>query len=468
MFIDRLKSILRVDTFTHSLAVFPDINAEQLADLLKIRRKSKERGLRNEPSEASVNLDSVEMEIVAKVESARRVGLESYQNNINIYKERASKVEQVKQEVQIITGVAKTDFQASIRVFSNELQNELKDVKETFNGYENFKTKNRIKRPAESEKKVINFFAQTLFFLSLESVANGLLFAEDNPLGLLGGIGVALLISIINIGLSIIGGYFGRWINHIRIIPKFLGMLVYLSWISGSFFFNLAVGHYRDVVGSTGEARQDGILAIQNLITNPFGITQFNSWILVGVGVLISTLVLWKTNRAGDPYPGYGLISKQMKLARQNYAQKVQDSINSVLQQRDEAVQKLQDAQSLMSTTTEESIQALVGVNSINLHLQEFLQHCNVRVNQLFAIYRDENRLHRSTPTPKRFNDEFQFKDFNVDSTPIVDPEFVNTNCTTTFEKISSSIKEIFVMCSESIEYFRSIEELETETTEKS
>jgi hypothetical protein len=460
--LEKLKSILKSDAFSPSLAVFPAIDTQALSERLAIRKKAKERAESNQPDSSSAALDSVEMDIISSVETSRRTGLESYQNHLKVYKDRVSKISQVKQEVQIIAGKAKTDFEAAISVWSNQLQNELRDVEETYKGYQDFKIKNRLDRPAMPEPNVLFFWSLSFFLLLVESIANGLLFAEDNPMGLIGGIGVALLVAVLNVGIAMIGGFFGRYFNSVRVLPKAFGVAISFFWLSGAIGFNLAVGHFRDVIGQNADLRSDGIIAVQNIINNPFDITQFNSWILVGVGLLISVAIYWKTYQFGDPYPGYGQIARQLRAARQKYANRIESSIDSVLQQRDEAVSELREVQDLMAATIEDSIQALTGQANINAHLQAFLEQCDLKVNELLAVYRDENRIYRSTEAPARFDQSYKFPPFKPEASETVDLDEAKRENTAIGESIKTSIDEIFNKCQSTLDKYKKIEDLES------
>jgi len=461
----KLKSILKFDAFKPGIALFPAIDSQALADSLAIKDKAKERGESDQPEATSSTLDSVEMEIISAVEELRQAGLESYQNHLKVYKDRVSRLSQVRQEVQLIEGKAKTDFAAALNVWSNRLQNELRDVEETYRGYQDFKEKNKLTRPAKPEPNVPFFWALSVFLLLLESVANGMLFAEDNPMGLLGGVTVALLISVLNVGIAMMSGFFGRHINSIHWARKVLGAGLIIFWILAALGFNLSVGHFRDVIGQTTDIRLDGTTAISNLIANPLGITEYNSWVLVGVGLLISIVVYWKSYSFGDPYPGYLQIARQLKNARQAYANRVESSIELVLDQRDEAVTELREMQDLMTATIDDSIQALTGESTINAHLKNFLNQCDLKVNQLLAVYRDENRIYRSSPVPARFNEAYKFPQFQPEPLISIDLDEAKRDNSAIAKSISESITEIFNQCESALDKYKNLDELELSTS---
>ena len=85
-------------------------------------------------------------------------------------------------------------------------------------------------------------------FVLLESIINGMFFAEGSEAGIIGGVMQALVLSVLNVGVAALFAVYGlpllfhRW----RAVKFFGGLLTVLfsAWLVG---LNLAIGHFRDL-----------------------------------------------------------------------------------------------------------------------------------------------------------------------------------------------------------------------------
>ena len=108
--------------------------------------------------------------------------------------------------------------------------------------------------------------------------------------GILGAYVEAVSFSFVNIGLALLTGHFLiRLKNSHEKQQRRVGLALSCLSLSLAFLLSLSLAHYREVaaLGVLGDG--GGGLAIQNLLANPFGLTEIQSWLLFLMGLLSGT-----------------------------------------------------------------------------------------------------------------------------------------------------------------------------------
>ncbi|GFM37667.1 hypothetical protein [Desulfovibrio psychrotolerans] len=134
--------------------------------------------------------------------------------------------------------------------------------------------------------------------LVMETLMNGVLFASGSERGLLGGVTQALFISIINLLLSFGLGYLLKRKNTKQGVEKgvYSGALL-VSHQAAAWLTNLAAAHYRSAVAVLENYQAANKQFLVRMLTHPFQIETFESFILLILGMVIAYVVLYK----GDP-----------------------------------------------------------------------------------------------------------------------------------------------------------------------
>lgn len=459
--LQRIQNIFRTDAFIPSGAVFPDIDAEKIAAELKLDDQAKTRGAANQPASDETNFDSVEMRVIERIEELRRKGLENYEANRRVYAERLSRAAEARKEVEIVAGKARSDFIAEVSVWKSFLATPKENLLEAFNWRNTFRKKNNLERPAVEFGGWPKTLALGLVLILIETGLNGYLFAQKNTLGLLGGILAALLVSISNVGVSGLAGYFCRIFTHRNWILKFLGILIVALWIVFAGGFNLAVAHFRDAVESIGNWSEAAKLAQQTLVGSPAGIASIESWLLVVMGCLISFLAFLKGINTDDAYPRYGRISRAVLTARTKYADTYEDAIGRLDDHRNSAIDDLKAAHEEVRVGISEAVDSLFGQSSLQSQLGSFLEQCDIKTALLLSRYRDANRTAREEKAPKSFEKTFQFEKFEVQT--IEQPRKTNAEAEAkqVSDLVDKTIAEIFTEFEASVRTYKDIESVQ-------
>ena len=249
--LENLKKILRSDGFSPSAETFPDLDTTRLSEQLKPEALGRKRGEKDQPRREATGLDAQELEIVNAVERLRSQGVKLYQEHAAVYTDRLGSAAEAKNEIRIVAGQASGNFNNVCRLSESEMQGVVVKLKEAAEWKSDFRKRNRLKRPGiRLHSGGIRWFAIISAFVLGEAALNSYLFSQKNEFGLLGGILAALLISVANVGVASIAGYFSRFIWHVNLFAKLFGLVIILTWLAFVLTFNLGLAHFRDALVS--------------------------------------------------------------------------------------------------------------------------------------------------------------------------------------------------------------------------
>jgi hypothetical protein len=180
-----------------------------------------------------------------------------------------------------------------------------------------FRAENELDRAATYPRSLPYHFSVVVLVVVLEAVANMYLVAQGSELGLLGGIFEAFLLSITNVGVSVVVGMLALpQTNHRLSHRRLIAYLVFGLAIVFALFFNLAAAHYRDLlVVSKAVALEQ---ALPRVFSQPF-VISFDGLVLLALGLAVSALGFRKGYHADDIYPGYGAITRKYAEAKEAF-----------------------------------------------------------------------------------------------------------------------------------------------------
>ena len=224
---------------------------------------------------------------------------------------------------------AEEQFQNKLNAIKDSISPDLKSAKLQIQDLQNqvkvFKENNNLHREASYPDSYNYHFFLILAVILGESLLNTFLFAEGSDLGLLGGWGTAVIISIINVLLGFfVGAFIVKQAYSIHQPQKSFGYVGFGIWGLIAIGFNLAVGHVRQLFEA--ELYENAYtVGWQSLMNSPLGIDDFQSWMLVMIGMFCAIVGLYDGLRIDDPYPGYGKISRKLNTAVEDYKGDISD-----------------------------------------------------------------------------------------------------------------------------------------------
>lgn len=458
----KAADILRSDAFTPSGAVFPEIDKGHLEKNLKLAEKGHKRGKAGQPASEANAPDHVEMEVISRVEELRRRGLDSFESHRRVYSERLGRATAARMAVEQETQDAISRFEQIVIEYQARMVSPQEQLKEAFAYREQFRKEHRLgtrpARPAIGWGKVI---ALGLVMVLIESLLNGYLFSQSNPLGLVGGVIAAVLVSAANVSISTSLGMAVKIINSRKIFAKLAGLFVVTLSTGFAVVYNLGVAHFREAVETAPEWRAASERALVTLVEAPAGLETIESWLLLVIGAFISIVAFIKGFASSDLYPGYSQVSQAVHEAREEYIHYLQEAIETLEEQRDETVAGLRETGDEVQRQIDDSVDALFGQSFLISAASTFLEQCDIAVQYLLSVYRDANKAAREDTPPAYFESTYAFQ--RVELKPVDEErrEDAQRAVQEINELISNATQQIYDAYSRAVKAHRNLDELQ-------
>ncbi|HKC98263.1 MAG TPA: hypothetical protein VKG20_09535 [Methylomirabilota bacterium] len=286
-------------------------------------------------------------------------------------------------------------------------------------------------RAASYPTSQLYHFAIVAALALVEWVSLAAFYAEGSDFGLLGGVLIAMTLSIVNISLAILTGSLLRYVNHRSGRRKALALTGVALLTTCFLLVTLAAAHYRVATNDIVQAQAEGTapggaslphvaadfdqwraarLAWQRFARNPVGFDDVFSWILVVLAVIFGIFATYKGYRFDDAYPGYGELDRELGTRRTLYETKKAEYCRLV----DQVFDRILDEQARLLADVKANIeyyQQLVGKSDDERRAfvheaAEIQDACNI----LLKRYRQANARARTSPAPFYFNNGFAFE----------------------------------------------------------
>lgn len=206
----------------------------------------------------------------------------------------------------------------------------LDERRQAFVDLNTFKHKNNLVRSADIDGTTGKHLAVFSAVWLIETLVNGVFFAQTNEQGFLGGIIQAGLFAFVNLAVAAVVGSVLKFKNHKSLLLRIsgwlgaaLGLFVITAW-------NGLIGHYRNALGNALREGLDAgievwdnvaILAVSNWRESMWGVTDLESAVLIALGVLLAMGGIYKQYSHNDRYPGF-------TKAQRNFATRSEEVVN--------------------------------------------------------------------------------------------------------------------------------------------
>lgn len=275
-----------------------------------------------------------------------------------------------------------------------------------------FRASNDIHEEANYPDSVLWHFGVLMVFALVETAVNT--FFYENSQGLLGGFFVALTIAALNIGSAMVLGYWFRFKNLAFVDKKIVGWTALVVFVLTAVFFNSLFASFRSEYQSVVDPSEVVQLSAAFQRAWPQALLIFHadpqfkdhwSFLLFGIGVLLSIAAFWKGYTLDDQYPGHGRMDKAYKKAateEQAQQDKVRQKVKELLHHRKAAVQAAIHEPSTQVGMLARRIADLT-------HARGSLESQAAAVQRDFSLvaeaYRNANNSVRSVPPPAYFKE---------------------------------------------------------------
>ena len=315
---------------------------------------------------------------------------------------------------------ADEEFKNELSAKKDNVDPELKSLKfqvtDLRDQVKKFKESNHLAREANYPDSLLWYIFLLLGMIVIESMINGLLFKTGALYGYLGGVSIAVLISLVNVLLAFcVGAFVGKQGFSIHQPQKAAGYAGFLIWGVITLGFNLAVGHVRFLYeqGLSGDAFNVGF---ENFLASPFGLTDFYSWVLVIVGIFFAVVALFDGLNIDDAYPGYGKITRKLKKAEHDYYGEISDLEKDV---SDRYKQYQNQGDTSVKNLIQQEISLRTNHDFITARIRdEYPRYCDYYTEmfkRLIGYYRETNLEEREDQGPSYFKEAIELE-WNIES----------------------------------------------------
>lgn len=389
--------------------LFEQYDFDELKDELNIVASAKMQARENKPltdaKQFDVNeqkiktfftdrLSSVKQEIFKKVASYDHMAM------------RVSDITTILAEAKY----AGEEFIQNITTFQESAKQRIKEIKHEYNvrkqDIEKFKAKNSITREASYPNSKILYIGIIMVILLSETSLNAYFFAKGNELGLIGGAAQALIISLINVvSAFFLGGYLVKKLNLVKKTPvmKYGVLVTLLVFAIVIIFFNLLVGHLRVQLGIDPDAAY--VNAIKTFAENPFGLNEFDSIILVLVGLLSFLIAFTDFYKMDDEYPGYGALDRKYQDALIDFNELKEELLEEIEGSSRSILNKLETQQMTAKVIMQELNEVPIFRQKLQDHYKEYYNYLNNTYNAMLGFYREVNNDNRKDEAPAYFQE---------------------------------------------------------------
>jgi hypothetical protein len=287
--------------------------AHHLAEAVKAGHHGASDAVENQPAAHATMLSQTEQTLIARArEHFATLRQEAAERLNTIQAEITSRRELFTQQrfEGRVRGVEAT-MRAMLNKHGGELEQRVYDALRAKREYAFFNYENKRRADPKLDKwQFILFFL--VVPLVIESLLNGNFFAEASDFGLVGGAATAVIISALNIALGFFMGVGpARYCQHVKSSHLFWALPAYAGMIALIVLFNMAVGHYREMLIASPDARSFQVMP--RMLENPFAIYDIKSVALVIIGCLVAFVSASKGYTAFGTYPGHATAYKRWR-----------------------------------------------------------------------------------------------------------------------------------------------------------
>jgi hypothetical protein len=387
---------------------FPPLDIDQVARELHLDERAERAGRAGQPSPYADGPDMAELDILGEIERLARKAHEVYLSQLDLYEgriRRAVITTDLRVQIEAAGSNALADIKAEIIHDQNQLNTLLQAVGSREDEFREFRERHGLTRPPKNcsqDERILALMILVVFIL-LESILNGMFFAEGSEAGLIGGVVQALVLSVLNVGVASLYALYGfPYLFHRRRVAKAVGMLatfLFGLWLLG---LNLAIGHFRDLfIAGAGSVLMADLL--NRLTTAPLLLNDAKSLILVLLGIGLGLLSVIDVAATRDRYPGYAAVARDRQRAMERYAEENARCLGAMMELRDQAVDDMSSAVELIRDAQFDMQRAIEGRTRLHHNYLTHLNHLAVVHERLVQRYRELNRRVRRAEAPGYF-----------------------------------------------------------------
>ncbi len=401
-----------------TLFEFSPLDVDQIASDIELEKRGTERGAEGEPLSGSTTLDSVEREVVDKVEGSQQAAVEQLTGQMDICSERLRRLQfdSMVIDVKSETSATVTDFEQEGRNGLNTLFQLRRELIDATDALERFKKDHNINRPAHKKANGIYTALILLSVFTIETFGNAGLIGAAHESGYIGAYTLAVTLSFINVITGYGAGFFGlSSAYHKELTHKIWGIFLVGTYLVGVFFFNLYIAHVRDAMQSGGF--QEALNQVWSKVwTLSFDFQDYQAPLMLVIGIAFSLIAFYKGFKNDDPYPDYGRQSRLRDDTEAIYAIHFADLGDQLTDLRNEIKRTLQEVAMELGFRRTEYFGIMETIERLISRFKSHERQLESSAQRLLNIYRDANKKARSKGQPKHFKRDYKLSEAHIPS----------------------------------------------------
>lgn len=417
-------------------------------DLLKRGRKN---GSFNMPPATEPGLDPVEAEVESWCHSTLKNRLDIYRKEQDTLTARM-KLERPEEDADAVAEESCQDMQNMILTAKANLEGHRGKVEESRNALHVIRDNYGLdgSETPKMPESALKFSAILAALIVVETMINGIFFGANLRGGLLGGMTYAVMISLVNVvALGWVTGRLIAWLfgptSQISDPQRLSGMLALLIVLAVGVLLNLGVAHYREAlpvdyppapetienasalgtptpvseasVAAVCWRGNDEIVAGREAIclfwNQWFMLNDFQSYVLMLIGLAMFGGAAWKWQGKQDPYPGLGQAVQNCHRAEEEFDGYVGDLLEELDRRRAKAVQR-QERYARLADPVAHYDRASEAYDQLCKHHAELCEDADYlqeSCRSAIESYRSANRAApRTEPEPESWEAEWSAK----------------------------------------------------------
>ena len=449
--IDRVKDALSGDAPPIArIDYLQPIDTGKIARRMDLDAKGRENGQRDLPNSGASTFDDIEMSIIQPIEAEWRLASGRMIDELRAYAIRliGFSIDAELRRLVLSADNALAQLRAAHHIANQELGHLKAQYAATREEFDAFRQRHKLSRPARNPASRWTTLGLLSILVAVESVLNGFFFAEGAKHGLVGGIGTAVGISIVNVVWAFLVGLGpSRWINHRNWLVKFLGMVLVLAGCGVLVALHAFAAHLRDASMAMLGPSEAMKAALRTLASSPWLLNDLTSYYLFALGVLFAGFTIWKGYGFDDPYPNYGRQFRRLEAARLAYGDEHTELFGGLEDIKEDTIQDIRSGMEKIPRYPQEAAAIRAARTSLLSSFKTYEGSVTTAIDQLLAIYRAANRETRSTPVPSYFEQPRQLPASALDDSEtkkaLAEPEETASDPQTILETLRSKSAEV-------------------------
>lgn len=393
---------------------FQPVDIEAVAKRLNLIVRGREDGAKDSPASSATNRAPAELDIIADIKAERDRCVEQLAGQLRAIQGALAQIDthmniaKMRQD----TDTAGADFRALAHNVETDVAEKRGRARDARVEFERFRGTHRLDRGARVPARRGNMWYWLLVVTLLEVVLNGVFLAAGSDQGLVGGMAIAVGLSLVNVWIVGVVGGFGvcRYAHHRSLAVKLPALMFGIALVGAVVALNLFVARFRDLYAATEKQPEIGAI-VADLLQNPGHFAGIESLLLFVIGLACASFSVWKFFGYDDPYPGYGAAHRRRVEAERAHADARRALLDDATEIRDALLTDLTRAMDQMHAYAEQRVQALASRNRYVTLYEAHESELEQAGRRLLAVYHSANFSARKTPAPPHFETVFGFPD---------------------------------------------------------